>query len=425
LYSDTVATDGEGRAKAGREATASTEEANPALTNSLRLVIDAFGRHARLDHHTPRRRTESTPRAECGSGAATLFVVTRAHDSVRDNEAAFQRRAASAGLVPLWTFFKEWFSAEPQPGARPHLWRYAELRALVMEAAAVVSTADAERRVLVLENPGLKGRHLATDSLYAGLQLIMPGERARAHRHTAAALRFIIEGANTYTAVAGERCYMRPGDFIVTPSWAWHDHCNESGEPAIWLDVLDVALLRLLGSGFSEHHPDGEHPQRVPPGDSRLRYGRHLVPVGFERSAGASPVFAYPFDYAYEALEHLRAHSDWDACHGIKMEYIDPTTGGPAIPTISTFLQLVPAEFATSPYRATASCIVSVVRGRGRVTIGQGTSAATFEYEPKDLWVVPSWQHVSVSPVEESVLFCASDEAVHRKLGVWREQRGG
>ena len=350
--------------------------------------------------------------------------MTRAHDPAREStEAAFRRSLAAAHVVPLWPFFKEWFSAEPRPAARPHLWRYSDLRPIVMESAAAVSTADAERRVLVLENPGLDGRHLATDALYAGLQLIMPGESARAHRHTAAALRFIVEGENTYTAVAGERCYMRPGDFIVTPSWSWHDHRNESTEPTIWLDVLDVPLIRFLGAGFSEHYHEAEYPPAAPPGDSRLRYGRSLLPVGFERGTGASPVFAYPFDYAYEAIEHLRQHSPWDSCHGVKMEYIDPTTGGPAIPTLSTFLQLLPRGFTTAPYRSTASAIVAVVRGRGRVTIGSGSEAATFEYGPNDLWAVPSWQHVSIFASDESVLFSASDEAVHRKLGVWREQR--
>jgi gentisate 1,2-dioxygenase len=351
--------------------------------------------------------------------------MTRAHDPPDESrEAPFRSRLAAANLVPLWGFFGEWFSAEPRPGAVPHLWRYGELRPIVLEAAKVVSTADAERRVLVLENPGLEARHLATDALYAGLQLIMPGEFARAHRHTAAALRFIVEGENTYTAVAGERCYMRPGDFIVTPSWTWHEHRNEGNEPTIWLDVLDVPLIRFLGAGFSEHYRDAEYPQTVPPGDSQLRYGRSLLPVGFKREAGASPVFAYPFDYAYEALDHLRAHSEWDPCHGLKMEYIDPTAGGAAIPTISTFLQLLPRGFATSPYRATASSIVTVVRGRGRVTIGRGAGAATFDYGPQDLWAVPSWCEVSIDAIEESVLFSASDEAVHRKLGVWREQRG-
>jgi gentisate 1,2-dioxygenase len=188
--------------------------------------------------------------------------------------------------------------------------------------------------------------------------------------------------------------------------------------------VLDVPLLRFLGAGFSEHYPEPTFPNTVPPGDSHFRYGRNLLPVGFQRGTGASPVFAYPFDYAYEALLHLRAHSDWDACHGVKMEYIDPTTGGPAIPTISTFLQLLPQGFTTAPHRATAGSIVTVVRGRGRVTIGDGANLRMFEYGPKDFWVVPSWQPVSVAAAEESVLFSASDEAVHRKLGVWRERRG-
>jgi gentisate 1,2-dioxygenase len=343
--------------------------------------------------------------------------------SAAPTETRLLQRVTGADLVPLWDFFKEWFAAEPRPAAIPHLWRYTDVRPVVMEAGAAISAADAERRVLVLENPGLKGRHLATDALYAGLQLILPGEYARTHRHTAAALRFIVEGSDTYTAVAGERCYMRPGDFIVTPSWTWHEHRNEGNEPTIWLDVLDVPLIRFLGAGFSEHYPQQTYPATAPPGDSQLRYGRNLLPVGYRRGAGASPVFAYPFDYAYEALEHLRANSDWDACHAVKMEYIDPTTGGPAIPTISTFLQLLPRGFATAAYRTTASSVVTVVRGRGRVTIGADTAARSFDYEPNDIWAVPSWQTVSIAAHDESVLFSASDEAVHRKLGVWREQR--
>jgi gentisate 1,2-dioxygenase len=332
----------------------------------------------------------------------------------------FRRRAAAGRLVPLWTFFGEWFSAEPHAGALPYRWRYDEIKPLLLESAAVVSATDAERRVLVLENPGLTGRHLATDTLYAGLQLIMPGELARPHRHTAAALRFILEGERTYTAVGGERCYMRPGDFIVTPSWSWHEHRNVGDEPTIWLDVLDVALIRFLRAGFSEHHPDPTLRETVPPGDSRLRYGHGLAPVGFRRGA-ASPVFAYPFDAAYEALDHVRRHGELDPCHAAKMQYIDPTTGGPAIPTISTFLQLVPAGFTTAPYRSTASAVVTVVRGRGRVTAGDG---AAFDYGPRDVWAVPSWQSVSIAATEDSVLFSATDEAVQRTLGVWREQRG-
>ena len=333
-------------------------------------------------------------------------------------------RASAAGLSPLWTFFRDWFPTEPRVAAVPHLWRFDELRPLIMAAANVISTTDAERRVLALENPGLPGGHLATDSLYAGIQLIMPGEFARAHRHTAAALRFIVEGRDTYTAVAGEKAYMEPGDFIVTPSWAWHEHRNESRSPTIWLDVLDVPLIRFLGAGFSEHYPEPEFPPKAPPSDSQYRFGRNLLPVGYRRESSASPLFSYPYAHAREALEHLKAAKEWDPCHALKMEYIDPTTGGPAIPTISTFLQLVPKGFATDPYVATSSSIVSVVAGTGVATIGSGNDARELRYGPRDLLAVPSWRPLRLHADEESVLFSASDEAVQRKLGVWREHRG-
>ncbi len=332
-------------------------------------------------------------------------------------------RASAAGLSPLWTFFKEWFPAEPRVSAVPHLWRFDELRPLIMAAADVVSTAEAERRVLALENPGLPGGHVATDALYAGIQLIMPGEFARTHRHTAAALRFVIEGRGTYTAVAGEKAYMEPGDFIVTPSWAWHEHRNESDAPTIWLDVLDVPLVRFLGAGFSEHYAKAEFLAKAPPADSLHRSGS-LSPAGFESSSSMPPPFSYPYARARETLEHLKTTGHWDPCHAIKMQYVDPINGGPAIPTISTFLQLVPKGFTTEPHIATSSAIVAVVAGTGVAAIGSGAAAKELRYGPRDLFAVPGWHALTLRADEESVLFSASDEAAQRKLGIWRERRG-
>lgn len=336
----------------------------------------------------------------------------------------YAARAAAAGTVPLWTFFNDWFAPEPRIDAAPHVWRYGDLRPLVVDAAKVVSTAEAERRVLALENPGLRGRHLATDSLYAGLQLIMPGEHARSHRHTPAALRFMLEGHGTYTAVAGERCYMQPGDFIVTPSWQWHEHANEGQEPAIWLDVLDVPLVRFLGAGFSEHYAEPHFPDRAAPLESYYRYGRNMLPAGYERRTHASPVFAYPYAQARETLEQLRKRGGSDPCHALKMEYVDPTSGGPAIPTISTFLQLVPAGCTTRPYASTAGALFCVVAGTGTVTVARGERRRTLELAACDIFAVPGWHDLTLSAVTDLVLFSASDEAVQRKLGLWRERRG-
>jgi gentisate 1,2-dioxygenase len=335
----------------------------------------------------------------------------------------YHARIDAAHLAPLWTFFKEWFAAVPRPEGVAHLWRYDAIRPLLLESASTISTDEAERRVLVLENPGLAGRRTVTDSLYAGLQLIMPGEIARSHRHTAAALRFIIEGSGTYTAVAGEKCYMEPGDFIVTPSWAWHDHGNESHEPTVWLDVLDVPLIRFFGAGFSEHYSEPRYPETAPPLDSHYRYGRNMLPAGFRRQSATSPIFSYPYARARETLDRLKAQTEWDPCHALKMEYIDPTSGGPAIPTISTFLQLVPQGFGTRRYASTAGAVVCVVTGHGRITIGRDDAQSEIDYQPRDLLAVPSWHDLTIHADEETVLFSASDEAVQRKLGVWRERR--
>jgi len=336
---------------------------------------------------------------------------------------AFTERTARDRLVPLWNFFNDWFTPGPRVAARPYLWHYDAIRPALLESADVISAKEAERRVLVLENPGLIGKHLITDTLYAGLQLIMPGEVAPAHRHTPVALRFVIEGKGGYTSVAGERTWMEPGDFIVTPSWAWHDHGHEGQGPFVWMDVLDVPLIRFLGANFTEHYPEERFPEGPPVNDSLHRYGTNMRPVGYRRDQLASPIFSYPYARAREALEQLKRHDEWDPCHGLKMEYIDPTTGGPAIPTISTFLQLLPKGFATQPYRSTDAGVFCVAEGSGSVTIGEGDGAQTFAYTQRDIFAVPCWQRYAIEAQTESVIFSASDRTVQKKLGVWREQR--
>jgi gentisate 1,2-dioxygenase len=336
---------------------------------------------------------------------------------------AFTQRVARDRLVPLWNFFGDWFTPGPRVDAQPYLWHYDGLRPRLLESATVISAREAERRVLVLENPGLIGKHLITDTLYAGLQLITPGEIAPAHRHTPVALRFVIEGQGGYTAVGGERTWMEPGDFIVTPSWAWHDHGHEGSGPVVWLDVLDVPLIRFLGANFTEHYPDERFPEGPPVNDSLYRYGTNMRPVGYTRERLASPIFSYPYARTREALEQLKRGSEWDPCHGLKMEFVDPTTGGPAIPTISTFMQLLPRGFETARYRSTDGGVFCVAEGAGSVTIGEGEQARTFDFTKRDIFAVPSWQPYTIAARDESVLFNASDKTVQTKVGVWREQR--
>src|SRR5215831_1664327 len=163
--------------------------------------------------------------------------------------------AAALGMKPLWERVAR---LAPGTAAQPVIWRWGDTRPLLMRACKLITAKQAERRVLMLENPALRGTTFATPTLYAGLQAILPGEIAPTHRHTPNALRFIIEGEGAYTAVDGERVMMKPGDFVVTPGWAWHDHGNAGDSPVVWLDGLDIALANLFGAHFREDYPRSE-----------------------------------------------------------------------------------------------------------------------------------------------------------------------
>ena len=169
---------------------------------------------------------------------------------------AFYGRIGAHNMAPLWERLHALVTPQPVTPVLPAIWHYRDVRPHLMRAGELISAEEATRRVLILENPGLKGQTSITHSLFAGLQLIMPGEVAPAHRHTQSALRFIIEGEGAYTAVDGERTTMHPGDFVITPSWTWHDHGNESNEPMVWLDGLDIPIVRLLGEASAHQFDD-------------------------------------------------------------------------------------------------------------------------------------------------------------------------
>jgi gentisate 1,2-dioxygenase len=305
------------------------------------------------------------------------------------------------------------------------VWRYDAIRPFIHEAGALITAKEAERRVLVLENPGLPGQSRITNTLYAGLQLILPGEVAPAHRHAQSALRFVVEGSGAYTAVDGEKTTMRPGDFVITPSWTWHDHGNESAEPMVWLDGLDIPIVGFFDASFAEGHAEDSQSLARPEGDSLARYGSGLLPVGHERRAPTSPVFNYPYARTREALETLRQTQEWDACNGLEMRYINPIDGGWAMPTIGTTIRLLPKGFATAPYRATDGTVFCCTEGRGKTHVfGPDGAVRALEWGPRDVFVVPSWNWRRIEADEDSVLFAFSDRPVQEKLGLWRCARG-
>ncbi len=339
--------------------------------------------------------------------------------NIEQQREAFYARAGTQHLAPLWTRLKSLVPAEPKPVGLPHRWAYDELRPYVLESAEHISANEAERRVLILENPGLQGSSQITSSLYAGLQLIMPGEVAPAHRHTQSALRFVIEGHGAYTAVNGEKTLMQPGDFVITPSWTWHHHGNESNGPMVWLDGLDIPIVALFNSTFREDHHQAEAEITRPAGDALARYGSGLLPVGWKNPSLNSPVFNYPYARTREALQALKKAGAPDAHLGHLMRYINPSDGGWAMPTIATMIRLLPQGFASQPYRSSDSMVFVAVEGRGELRVDEQRFALT----PRDVAVVPGWMPYTLQAAEDLVLFSYSDRVAQEKLGFWREQR--
>jgi gentisate 1,2-dioxygenase len=343
------------------------------------------------------------------------------HNTTSNSRADFYERIGQRSMTPLWEVMRGLVTPEPASPCVPALWRYDEIRPFIMEAGGLITAKEAERRVLVLENPGMPGQSRITRSLYAGMQLILPGEVAPSHRHMQTALRFVIEGSGAYTAVDGEKTIMRPGDFVITPQWCWHDHGNDSDAPMVWLDGLDIPIVQLFDASFAEHYEADEQPLTRPEGDSLARFGAGLLPADQEAGVLSSPVFNYPYARTREALETMRRTGEWDPCHGLKMKYVNPVTGDYAMPTMATFMQLMPRGFAGTPYRSTDGMVYVCVEGTGETVI----NGETFTWGPRDTFVVPSWaaHHHKVTG-DDAVLFSFSDRVVQEKLGLWREKRG-
>ena len=343
--------------------------------------------------------------------------------TVAETRAAYYRELSTQGLAPLWESLHSLVPKQPKPQAVAAIWKYAQIRGLVMEAGSLISAEEAVRRVLILENPGLPGKSSITSTLYAGLQLILPGEIAPSHRHTQSALRFIVEGHGAWTAVDGERTTMHPGDFIITPSWTWHDHGNPTveagGEPVIWLDGLDIPLVGHLDAGFAENYPEATQPVLRGEGESFARFGHNMVPVRHRVDNPTSPIFSYPYERTRDALDVLYRNGDVDECDGVKLRYVNPATGGWPMPTIAAFMQFLPAGFAGKPYRSTDSTVYCVVEGSGVAHIG----GEALRFDAHDVFVAPSWQPVSLNAGSDCVLFSYSDRPVLSALNLLREAR--
>ena len=318
-----------------------------------------------------------------------------------------------------------WQSREKPAKLKPWVWPWAAIYSCLMESGEVVKLGGiddaAKRRTVQLVNPAITNLKATSRTIQMSIQLVKPGERAECHRHSAAALRFVVEGDGTgYTNVEGEEMLMEPGDLVLTPNWTWHDHHNESEDPIIWLDGLDGPLIRSLNVLFFEEYEKPEQPVTRETGESLSRLGFARAPKKDETHLRGVP-FRYAWQDTYKALKTM-SDSERDPYDGTLLRYINPATGGFTYPTMSCEIQLFKAREKTRIHRHTSTALYHVFKGRGRTAVGEGH----LEWKKGDSFVVPLWQphsHENLSD-EEAILFSINDRPVMEALQLYREEAG-
>jgi gentisate 1,2-dioxygenase len=337
-------------------------------------------------------------------------------DAVREE---FYQRISKHGMAPLWKVMKSVVTKEPVTRCAPHVWHYDDVKSLVLESGGLITAEEAQRRVLILENPAMRGESRATNTLFAGIQMILPGEVAPVHRHVSSAIRFVLDGEGAYTSVEGEKAFMSPGDFVITANWAPHDHGNPSERPMLWLDVLDFPAVNFFEASFADYFDEKMQNTRRGDGDSLAFYASGVLPDGTPAELNRSPVVNYTYARTRPILDRLKKAGNIDKSHGARVRYANPINGGPVLPTMGANLALLPKGFAGAPYRATDGTIFVCVEDAGSTSV----EGQVLEWCPNDVFVVPPWKRYSHQPSKESVLFAISDRPAQEALGIWREDK--
>src|SRR5215468_11023988 len=254
----------------------------------------------------------------------------------------FVAELESKNLHPLWDRYQRITLIKPQPQDAPFLWRWREVEPLLQRSVGEVSINDIERRALIMAHPAFGVETTTTSTLLAAFTVLDPGERARPHRHTGAAIRFATRADGAVTIVNGRRCEMKAGDLILTPPMVWHGHINESDHRIIWFDAANMPLIRAVDAHFFE------------PGEATRRL-LHAAPAG---------------------ADGMRV-----------IRYVNPATGGAVMPTLDCYAARLSRGTPTRKKRGTYNVVCLVVAGEGRSYIGE----ETFEWSQHDVFTIPHW----------------------------------
>jgi gentisate 1,2-dioxygenase len=322
-------------------------------------------------------------------------------------------------IQALWTQAADLMPAHPAPRAVPWLWRWDTVLALAAAAGQAVPVGrGGERRALALANPGLRGLPFATSTLWGAMQYLNARESAPAHRHTAAAIRFVLQGQGVWTTVNGEPCPMSRGDLVLTPSMTWHEHHSGADEPMVWFDGLDLPLVNGLDAGFFE--PAGEDyldTAGVPVGSRSAALYAHpgLLPARRPATDRHSPLMVYRWERTERALTEVAAAT---GSGGAELRFVDPVRGGDALPTMRCAVRQLAAGFRTPTTRTVGSSIIVVFSGHGQTVI----DGHAFGWGPGDTLAVPSWCAVDHEPADTARLFVLSDAPVIEALRLDRTE---
>ena len=333
-------------------------------------------------------------------------------DLPEDYRAAMQ----AAGVAPLWPMMRNVLPhGAPAPVTQTGHWTYSSVRPLLLQAGELTPVEKAERRVLVLSDPGRgTGAMQATSTIYLGMQLLLPGEKAPAHMHTPSAARIIVEGSGAFTVVDGERLPMQEGDLVLTPGGEWHDHGHDGDAPVIWLDALDLPLFVYL-EGSSAVEGDLQA-QRNRPDASQVEYlSAGLAPSRSTSQPRRYPMMRYPWQRTEAALREMAWFGDADLP---ELDYVNPETGADVLPTMGFTAMMLPEGSVSAPPRRSCSSAFHVIRGKGRTRI----DGKTVEWGDKDTFSVPVFAAVEHEADTEAFLVRVHDRPLQEKLGYYEER---
>ncbi|MGF3021859.1 cupin domain-containing protein [Methylobacterium aquaticum] len=330
----------------------------------------------------------------------------------------YREAMSAAGVAPLWPMMRNVLPHDlPAPVTRPGYWAYAAMKPLLLRAGELTPVEKAERRVLVMSDPGRgKGAMQATASIYLGMQLLLPGETAPAHVHTPSAVRIIVEGEGGFTVVDGEKMPMQAGDLVLTPGGEWHDHGHEGTAPVIWLDALDLPVFYYLEGSYAKEGP--LQAQRNRPDASQVEYISAGLAPSRRHEAGARryPMMRYPWGRTEAALREMARWSDGAF---VELDYVNPETGKDVLPTLGFTAMFLPKGARLAPPLRSSSAAFHVVKGKGRSTV----NGQVIDWSAKDTFSTPVFAALDHEAAEDSFLIRVHDRPLQEKLGYYEERQ--